>query len=355
MNRKLKIGGDLKPTPKDDRDFGLLDVYTQIPLSEVPNTDWDFYTPLEVKDQKQTQECTGHGVAVALEAHEGEIINPSVQYAFIKELTGDPTDTGADLRTAMKSGTKIGGVKKKDCDFGVDKYDGDFLADIKNYPEGLKDKAKVHQQKSFFKAHEGKYDIFDNFRTWLYKFRDEEPVIVTGVMWQDNWTYSAVIPKEPGSPRGGHCIVILPAQKIISGEPYLKVQNSYGQGVGEQGFHWFPREVINKLFTYGGYIYRDKDPEEVKQLRKGENMQVRSNLFELNLRDLGNGLLVSVISAVLLYVQQALSTGGFTAIDINQVLTIALNTGLAYIVKNLFEDAKGENMITGAIKKALKK
>ena len=133
MTDVIKIGGNLNRTPPDNRDFGLIDHYIQPQLEDIPQ-EWSFWKPLEIKDQKQTQQCTGHGVAAAIEAHEKVLINPSVQYAFIKDIAQDPSDTGANLRDAMKSGVKFGAVKKADCAIGVDTNDGDFLADLKNYP-----------------------------------------------------------------------------------------------------------------------------------------------------------------------------------------------------------------------------
>ena len=280
MKKKiLHIGGNLQKTPADNRDFGLIDFYVQPKLSDIPD-DWSFWKPLEIKDQKQTQQCTGHGVASAIEAHEKVILNPSVQYAFIKEIVGDPTDTGANLRDAMKSGTKYGAVKKTDCDIGVDKHNGTFLADLKNYPQEVTTLAKPQQQKSYFNATRGSYNRFDNFRSWLWYFgnkdKDKPPVIVTGVGWRENWTYApgGIIPDEPGDVVGGHCVDILPETKMINGEHgsrlYLKIQNSYNSNIGDKGCFWFPASVINRDFTYGGYLYLD--PEEVKLIIKEKSM-----------------------------------------------------------------------------------
>ena len=168
----------------------------------------------------------------------------------------------------MKSGLQYGAVKKEDCALGLDNHDGNFLADLNNYPVKILEKATPQKQKSFFNATRGRYDRFDNFRTWLWYFRDQKPVIVTGVGWRENWTYAegGVIPEESGAISGGHCVVLLPEQRIINGEPYLKIQNSYGRTIGDNGCAWVNRTVINRDFTYGGYIYQDLDPIEVKQI-----------------------------------------------------------------------------------------
>jgi len=269
--KKKKFGTGLHPTPPDNRDFGLADFYKQPDLDTIPDGDWGEFEPAEIKDQQQTQECTGHGVVAALEPHEDVILNPSWQYAAIKELMGDPSDSGADLRMAMKSGLKAGAIEKTICNIGTDEYDGDFLADIKNYPD-VKEQAKIHQQRSFFDANQGRGDTFDRFRSWLWYFKDEKGIIVTGTVWRDSWTYSkgGIISKEESTITGGHCIAILPVQKNIAGEMYLKVQNSYGL-IGDKGCFWFPRDVINRDFKYGGYIFRDKNPALVKKYYEIKN------------------------------------------------------------------------------------
>ena len=87
---------------------------------------------------------------------------------------------------------------------------------------------------------------------------------------------------------------------------------------------------------------------------------MRSDLFQLNWRDISNGLLVAVISAVLVYIQQIIGDRGLarlalTSEDVKTIVSIALTTGLGYLVKNLFEDNEGKNKITGAIGKVFKK
>ena len=309
--RLLRIGGNLKRTPPDNRDFGLVDIFLQPDLSEIPN-EWSFWKPLEIKDQKGTQECTGHGVAAAIEAHEGVIINPSAQYAFIKDIADDPTDSGANLRDAMKSGLDYGAVEKKDCDLGVDNHNGSFLADLANYPPEIIEKAKPHKQLSYFNATRGRYNRFDNFRTWLWYFRNDKPVIVTGVGWRENWTYAedGIIPEDQGDITGGHCVVILPEQRIINGEPYLKIQNSYNTDVGDKGCFWVNQKVVKRDFTFGGYIYRDLEPEKIKQIINQKTMAEEPSVkYQFNTEE-GNKVFKSLL----------LSLGGFVLVKLIELL-----------------------------------
>jgi hypothetical protein len=65
---------------------------------------------------------------------------------------------------------------------------------------------------------------------------------------------------------------------------------------------------------------------------------MKSGFFKLNWKDFGKGLLVTVLGAAVGAVQNGLSTG---SIDPKQVGTIGASAGLAYLVKNLFENSDG--------------
>lgn len=67
---------------------------------------------------------------------------------------------------------------------------------------------------------------------------------------------------------------------------------------------------------------------------------MNSNFFNLNWKDFGKGLLVSVISAVLTVVAATINAGSLT-FDWKTIGQIAATTGIAYIVKNLFQNSQG--------------
>lgn len=67
-----------------------------------------------------------------------------------------------------------------------------------------------------------------------------------------------------------------------------------------------------------------------------------SNLFKLNWRDAVKGLVVAVLASVLTFVYQSVT--GNTAVDWNQVLQIAISSGLGYIIKNYFTNDEGRLM-----------
>lgn len=65
-----------------------------------------------------------------------------------------------------------------------------------------------------------------------------------------------------------------------------------------------------------------------------------STLFKLDLKDLAKGVVTAVIASVLLFVYNALTNNA--PIDWNQVLQLAMSSGLGYLVKNLLTDQEGK-------------
>lgn len=69
-----------------------------------------------------------------------------------------------------------------------------------------------------------------------------------------------------------------------------------------------------------------------------------SNLFRINVGDIGRGLLVAVLAAVFVQLSTALNTPGFDFASFNwgELLRVALASALAYITKNFFSDSEGK-------------
>ena len=67
-----------------------------------------------------------------------------------------------------------------------------------------------------------------------------------------------------------------------------------------------------------------------------------SKLFQLNINDFGKGLLVAVLVAVLQVILQSLQDCGIVCINWVNVGNIALTAGIAYLLKNLATNSKGE-------------
>ena len=260
-----KLGFGLKPLPKDTRDFSLGAVFGRISIWEVPNTDFEVAIPLEIKDQKDLDFCTGYALSAVSEDQEGVILDPLFTFAKIKQIIGNWQDWGADLRDACKEAIQFGSIEEKDSPYTL-RESRDFLANWENWPKELDEKAQKHRKQSFFTV-DGYADIFDAIRASIWQHRAEKRSILTGALWEDKWTYApgGIIPKEVGVPVGGHAFKIF-GQKIIDNVPYLKAQLSNNEDIGDKGIFYFSRETVNLKFIFGNFMFKDMDPEEVKKI-----------------------------------------------------------------------------------------
>lgn len=70
---------------------------------------------------------------------------------------------------------------------------------------------------------------------------------------------------------------------------------------------------------------------------------MNSGFFKLNWNDIGKGVLVAVLAALLTALQQGLEAHGinFGNYDWGLILNVCLTAGASYLVKNLFTDSQG--------------
>lgn len=276
--KEIRIGGGLLPTPPDERDFQLGALYKFPALSEIPD-EFTVSPLLRIKDQGQSDMCAAFASTYASEVQEGIELSPEWQFAKIKELSGDPTEWGADLRTALKSLVKFGSVSIEDVPaelrYSDEKNNRDLIADIRNWP-ALEDKAVKYKKSSFFKI-EGPYDLFDNIRATLWMSKKEFDndagkisllkLAITGAIWKHAWTVAegGIIPTEPATGGFGHAFVFVGTIKI-NGEIYIETRLSNGEGIGVGGSFFFSREVVNRELQWGAYTLKDISPEVAKYL-----------------------------------------------------------------------------------------
>jgi len=354
--KDYNIGGGLTQLPKDDRDFVLGKIEKQIPLSDIPNGDWIVAEPLSIKNQLTSDFCTAFATTLSSEIQEETTLEPSYSFAKTKQIMGDPSGWGADLRSACKAHQKYGALPTDESPMNLNLESVATLRDWNNWHKKFDDIAEEHKKQSYFRADKGNYDRFDNIRVSLWQHRKEKRFVVTGSMWRPIWQ-KAKIPKGKVTGGYGHAFVIV-GQRMIDGEPYLEIQNSYGENVGDKGRYYFPREVVNREFKYGSYMFIDKDPEIIKKNNMAST-DIKSKFLELNIRDIGNSVGVVVLSTLFIALTNAMETGGlsvFANLDqLFDIFKVALSAGVAYLFKNLFENEKGENVGLGKIMNGLKK
>lgn len=254
----------LQKLTHDERDLTLGSIFGT-PL-EIPQVDFVVSNPLQIKNQGTTDECTAFATAAVLEDTEGVILEPAYIFAKTKELLGEYTEWGANLRDVAKAVTKFGALEKSESPFTSD-MDRDFVANWTNWPKDLDKLASKHKQKSYFFV-TGKYDYFDNMRANLWRFKNLKRTAITGTLWSSEW--NNVINgriEQAGDRAFGHAFKIF-GQEFANGKPYLIAQLSNGEQFGDKGLFYFNRETANLCAEFGALMFIDMPPETAKTLQR---------------------------------------------------------------------------------------
>lgn len=221
-------------------------------------------------DQMNTQRCTGYGNATDGEYIYAIRMSPDWAAAKVGLEQGVSVDVqGGDPNACMKSMRDYGFLPLANAPFTLQK-DGIGGSGWKVWPESLNTIAGDHVIEGFVKVdtREG-VDMFDAIRSALYQAYD--PILKSGACvhafspWYDNWM-SAYIPQDLGKLVGYHHYVFID-YIWENGIPYVIAQNSYGTSVGDKGFHKFPREVINRVFSSYNATLKIVKPLTTEQIR----------------------------------------------------------------------------------------
>jgi len=272
--RRVKRG--LRPTPYDPRDFSFAGVFGAININEVPLTDFMTAPAVEIKDQGGTDMCTAYALCSVSEDQEKVPLDPGFTFALIKRKQGTWKTWGGDLRSGCKVAQDYGFIEVGDNPQDFGNKPRNFIANWNNWlhlNELLRIAAR-HKKQSFLKV-DGPYDTFDNFRAALWVGKDEGKSIYTGCVWRPGWLAArgGILPDRALSGGVGHAFKIC-GQKIINGQPYLVIQNSYGTDVGDHGYFYMNRRVANRELTFNGYTFTDLSPEEVQSILQGKELYV---------------------------------------------------------------------------------
>lgn len=230
---------------------------------------------IKILNQTDLDFCTAYEASGAQKAIWGIDFDPYYQFAKTKQIEGEYTQYGANLRDAAQSLVKYGSLPFMNAPYthntgSPNDKPRDFLANWANYPIALDSIASKEKDLSYF-AIDGSYDYFDNIRSTLYMHLTERRIVSLGLFWHDEWTEAVggIIP--PTMPTtwngGGHDISVI-GQKTINGFLYLVLQNSWGDTAGDKGFYYFPRQIIDQIaqLGYGSYTFSRIDSSGLKTL-----------------------------------------------------------------------------------------
>lgn len=212
-----------------------------------------------VEDQGDTLRCAAYASAVNGGYIHSQTFSASYQADKISAIQGwNIDDRGSDPNAAMKSQRDFGYLPQ-----GA-KYD-DALAQNKRVAGYVK-----------VTAHDG-MDYFDAVREALvmaYDDHDEEGAVVQAFgRWFHEWTHASFIPKEYTSFAGYHAYLFVDFT-TLNGQDFLIAQNSYGRNVGSEGFHYFPRDVVNKEFAQRGVSLKIAKPLTEEQIARAKENSV---------------------------------------------------------------------------------
>lgn len=250
----------LKKLVEDPRDYSFHRTFGASGQIALPDSfTVNYPNPLlRIKNQYETDLCTAEA---STEIEEGvKNIPMSAEWFFAKEkeIMGNPAEYGADLRVACKAAQKYGFLPQSDAPFTLDNQTRDFIADSNNWPADLDAIAAANKIAGYFSVEEFADDLFDSIRQTLYQNSSNHRGILAGSNWYAEWNVGqpGIIPTDYDQKVAQHAFKIFGWQQI-NGVTYLMIQNSEGIGSGNNGVLYFPREVVNREFTFGVFCFSD--------------------------------------------------------------------------------------------------
>jgi len=196
----------------------------------------------------------------------GDYCDPLYQMAKIKQVRGEWQSYGANLRDAAQALVKYGSIKKNQSPFTYGERlpsdrNRDFLANWNNWPIALDLKAIKMCLGSFFSV-DGPYDAFDNIRSALYlNYKSGVKIAInSGLNWRPEWNVSpgGIVSENYDVSAGGPHAIKLFGQVVVNNIPYIAMQQSWGNGAGNNGVYLLSRKVINNEFKagYGTFCFK---------------------------------------------------------------------------------------------------
>lgn len=248
-----QIGGGLIPPKQEDKKFSFGAVFGYGDPKELPAT--FRFTPLEIKDQHESDLCLAFTYAEAREIQEGRLISPEYLFKNIKKKEGDWRTFGADPKTGANA--LLQGLLPKELNpFPLGVFDRDFIANWGHWTENIDKQADIFTDSFFWVGETG--DKWDAIRLALWRFKDERRPIATGGIWRASWTSSTTIPltyEVNGTP---HAFLVIGWEN-----DNLILQLSNGSDIGDKGIFYMPKEVARKELWFA-IMFKDMPAGETK-------------------------------------------------------------------------------------------
>ena len=268
-NENIKIGTGLEWKPRDPRNLSFARVFGVAQLTEIPEN-FLVDEPLAIEDQGLSDQCTAEGSCAVSE--DQEMVRLCRHYTFFKtkvEVQKSPESWGAPLLDAVKTHQKFGALERIYCPWCNNDVipSREEVLNPENWDKDQDAMALEHLKDSYFEC-DGPYDTFDNLRSALWMNRQELRSVFTGCWWQGAWQSvgkDGIIPMtvKQGDAQSGHAFKAY-GWKKIGDETYLVCQLSNGDSIGDKGTFYFPRNIVNDLFVFGSFTFKDISREKAE-------------------------------------------------------------------------------------------
>ncbi|MCR4311329.1 MAG: hypothetical protein NUV54_02055, partial [Candidatus Taylorbacteria bacterium] len=222
-------------------------------------------------DQGATLRCAPYAGAKNGEYVYDTPMHPDFQTVLVGKIQKRSVDLeGSDPNSAMKSQCfdQGGYLPFADSPITLAKDGPQVSIDPASYSQENYEEAHNYGGEGFVRV-DGPHDHFDNIRIALYMAYD--PVKKRGVCvqpfgkWYREWTYAATIPTIYEQLAGYHSYLFVD-WVTIDGIAYLLAENTYGPSAGQGGYHYFPREVVNREFSAWGTSLKILKPLTLEQI-----------------------------------------------------------------------------------------
>lgn len=209
-----------------------------------------------VENQKNSVRCTAYGTAVNGGYIHGARFHPDWQAAKIGQLQRRSVDVnGGDPNATMKSQRDYGYAPYESIPTAFSLERNSIENTGMDIFGTLYDLAAEPYKAAGFVKVDGPLDLFDDVKSALVQAYDKATgkgaCVQAFGRWYQEWTNQNIIKNGYENFEGYHHYLFVDFE-TINGIEYLIAQNSYGENVGEDGFHRFPRDIVNREFSLSG-------------------------------------------------------------------------------------------------------
>lgn len=249
------------PLKPDHRDDAFSEIVFGAPsLPTFPKT--LFRKRNRVKHQGQSLSCTKHATAGASEYQDGLELSAAWGWSRVCKKLGNFIPEGTDPRTAMGITCQEGELPQSLAKYTFPDDYYQIVGNWENWPDTSKE-AQPYRKAAYIKV-KIVGDYFDSIRNALFVGKEKNQVVMAFGTWYQEWG-QMIVPSVYTNFAGYHAYLFMDFD-TIDGVQYLVAQNSYGENLGDKGYQYFPREVINREFAKYGtglYVFEDLTPEQI--------------------------------------------------------------------------------------------